>query len=590
MTVLDWGFRADLLKHPGARLWRVYLLVILAAISLPALGQTALDDAARRAEQLQREEQLRQQQQFRNDRKSSRAPAQIEVTPAPSTPAAVPGSALCLPVKTIEFTGMTLLSAERLAPVLQRYQDRCLGVSEIEKLLGDLTSLYIQQGYVAARVYLPEQDLSTGRLLLQAVEGRVEGLFLEDGGRDSIRLGNVLPGAVGKPLNLRDIEQALDQINRLASNSARFELRPGQGAGDSVVAIVNEPQSRRWRPTLSYDDQGSVSTGRYQLGLNVSIDRPFGVNDFLSISHRGSMPREEDLKDSKSDVVSYVVPMGYWTASLNYSQSDYDSTIAVTSGATLHTYGDSTTSALRLDRMMYRNQSTRLTAYGNVMRKSSENFLEGARIGVSSRTLAVADLGGNLSTRVGTGVLGVDLSVSRGMSAFGALRDFPGQPQLQPRAQFRSYKLNTSYFLPFKAGASNLQFTTLFNGQYTPDVLFGSEQILIGNLYTVRGFLGNSLSGDTGFYVRNELGLELAPLSAPLLGRTALRPYLGLDYGYVDNRIAGIPSGGLAGAAAGVSASAQSVRAEIFHSHAVSRPDLMPSEGGITHFRLSLSF
>lgn len=558
---------------------------LLATSPLAATAQGPTPDeiqrAAQRAEQLQREEQLRQQQQFQSDRESARPPATIEVPQAQSD-TQLPADALCLPVQKVQLNGVTLLSADALAPVLQRYEQRCVGVAEIEKLLGELTLMYVQKGYIAARVYLPEQDLTTGTLQLQALEGVVEKLQLEDGGRSSIRFGNVLPFVVGKPLNLRDFEQALDQINRLQSNNARFDLRPGSKPGDSVVVITNEPR-RRWQPSLSYDNQGSESTGRYQLGANFSFDRPLGINDFISLTHRRSLPYDESRKASQSSSVSYVVPFGYSTFSLNYSDSSYYSALKATSGSDLLTSGDSNTGSLRADHLLFRNQSTRGGVYGTVTRKDSKNYLEGVLIGVSSRTLSVADVGANYSTSLGGGAVNVDVGYTRGLSILGATEDPSSLPATAPRAQYDAYKFGGGYQYPFAFGGLRWQFSSQLSGQYAPKPLYGSEQILIGGIYTVRGFLRNTLSGDSGYFVRNDLGVTV-----PVKFGSA-RPYIAFDYGDVSTHIAGVPEGDLAGAALGLAYNTKHLRADVFYAHDVIRPNSMPSEDGVANFRLSLS-
>ena len=45
---------------------------------------------------------------------------------------------------------------------MAEYSKRCLGVAEIEQLLGAVTREYIVDGYITTRVYLPPQDLTRG--------------------------------------------------------------------------------------------------------------------------------------------------------------------------------------------------------------------------------------------------------------------------------------------------------------------------------------------------------------------------------------------------------------------------------------------
>ena len=67
-------------------------------------------------------------------------------------------------------------------------------------------------------------------------------------------------------------------------------------------------------------------------------------------------------------------------------------------------------------------------------------------------------------------------------------------------------------------------------GQYSPDVLYGSEKISMGDEYTVRGYKGDSISGDKGYYVKNEFAYNL---NIPKIG--SISPYIGYDFGETWN-------------------------------------------------------
>ena len=56
------------------------------------------------------------------------------------------------------------------------------------------------------------------------------------------------------------------------------------------------------------------------------------------------------------------------------------------------------------------------------------------------------------------------------------------------------------------------------------------EKLSIGDEYTVRGYKGNSVSGDSGFYVKNEISYNI---SIPKVGN--ISPYIGYDFGRVWN-------------------------------------------------------
>lgn len=144
----------------------------------------------------------------------------------PATPTA-PVDSRCFPIKTIELKGADNLSATERERLIKPYIDKCLGVAQLNQLLKAVTDHYIDKGMVTSRAYLPQQDLSKGHLQVLVVEGKLEGLKGADDSKLSAReLAMAFPGKNGDLLNLREIEQAIDQLNRLPSNQAQMELAP----------------------------------------------------------------------------------------------------------------------------------------------------------------------------------------------------------------------------------------------------------------------------------------------------------------------------------------------------------------------------
>ncbi|MDD2840694.1 MAG: ShlB/FhaC/HecB family hemolysin secretion/activation protein, partial [Rickettsiales bacterium] len=57
-----------------------------------------------------------------------------------------------------------------------------------------------------------------------------------------------------------------------------------------------------------------------------------------------------------------------------------------------------------------------------------------------------------------------------------------------------------------------LNYTLTFNTQYSWNTLYGTDQFSIGGEWTVRGFKENTISGDNGYSIRNDLRVNLQKL------------------------------------------------------------------------------
>lgn len=563
--------------------WLVFALV--AGSQAWAQSATDLEAARRQSEAVQRQ----QQEQLRRDQEAAqppdKGPGGIDTRKLlPKLDASKAGTK-CRGISEIVINGAPHLTASLRQKISKTYVGGCLGTTEIVEILGEITRDYVLRGYVSTRAYLPTQDLSGGKLELLVVEGMIETLRVDGGPQRGISPGNTFPAKPGDLLNLRDLEQGIDQINRLSSNKATLDIQPGSQPGLSEVIIRNDP-GPLYHAVSTADNQGSAATGRHQLGATLSLDSLLGLTEFISFTRRVSVPNTSQQHATSNSLI-VGVPFGYSTLSYNASRSRYASTVQAPSGRDLHTAGDSSSNTLALDRVVYRDQANRATITGAFTHKKTRNFLEGQLLGVSSRTLSVLDLDGGVTTRLGQGALSMTLGWAQGLTAGGALRDIDGLPDSAPRAQFKKIKYTASYSLPWRWLDSDWTLSSQLTGQVARTTLFGSEQISIGGIYSVRGHEKNALSGDSGYFLRNELSVR-APVS---LAETQLplRLFVGLDAGAGRNRAPDVPQGSLAGSAFGATLGWKAVSAELFATCPLAVPSAMERESCQTWFRLNVS-
>ena len=365
--------------------------------------------------------------------------------------------------KQITINGAPNLPAAERQRIADEFGDRCTDVGDIERILAEITRNYIARGFITTRAYLPPQDLSAGHLEILVIEGVVGKILIDDGNANSISIGNVFPGVEHGILDLRALEQGIDQINRLASNNAQLDIQPGEAPGESTVVVHNQARSPL-HLSVSNDNQGSEPTGRNQTGVTFGADNLLNFDKFFSVTHREATPGYPASKYSASDSFNLSIPYGYWTLSLGNSRSRYVSMISVPSGLALVSSGNSKTNNLRLDRVVYRDQSTRALLAATVTTKQSRNYLDDQLLLVSSRELTVLDLDGNLSTGFMGGALSLDLGYAQGLAAMGALRDAANLPDWAPRAQFSKYKMGFNYSLPFRVFGKDAAFTSQLSG------------------------------------------------------------------------------------------------------------------------------
>lgn len=503
---------------------------------------------------------------------------------APSAPA-TPADTRCFPIKTIQLKGADSLSIRERDARLEPFVGQCLGVAQLNGVLKAITDHYLAKGLVTTRAYLPQQDLSQGTLEVLVVEGKLESLKGEaSSGLSERELAMAFPGREGQELNLREIEQLLDQLNRLPSNQAQMELAPGNAVGGSTVLVKNTPQ-KPWRASLARHNDGQKSTGEQQWGVGLDWDSPLGLADQLNL--RGGHDAISDhLKASKNGMLAYSLPWGWWTFTYSYSQSEYRS-IAQASGIDFRQTGDSQNHQLRAERVIHRDALSKTSLNAGLGYLRTNNYVEDSKLALSSNRLSEAQFGINHGRRVGSAFVNIDLGMQQGTGAFDAQGDGRPGPG-EPDARYRKYTGTISYLQPFELWGEKLNFTSLATGQRSEDTLYSPQRMSLGGSSSVRGYKDQFLSGDSGGYWRNELRLS-RPVTFDWL-RPVFAEYgtaVGYDQGVIRNdHYNGDEHGRLSSNSFEFFARGQHMAASVTFAHSLERPGGVIEREAPVYFRM----
>ena len=564
--------------HLPMRFYFSFLLVGLAGVNfaVAAPGPTPGDQDLIR----ERQERLLEEQRRRLEELQDLPGKQI----SPTAPAQAADSR-CFPVKDIEIKGADSLSSRERESVLKPYTGQCLGVSQLNELLKSITNRYIDRGLVTSRAYLPQQDMSQGRLQVLVVEGTLESLKGADNSTLSGReLAMTFPGQAGSQLDLREIEQAIDQLNRLPSNRAQMELAPGSEVGGSTVVVKNNPQ-KPWRVGLSRTNDGQKSTGEQQWGTGFEWDSPFGLADQL-VLRGGHDAISDHQRTSKNAMFHYNLPWGWWNFSYTYSQSDYRS-LAQGNGHDYKQRGDSANHQLRAERVIHRDALSKTSLNAGLAHVRSNNYVEDARLQNSSHRLSEFQVGINHGRRIASAFVNLDVGMQNGIGAFDAQGNHDPKPGL-PDARYRKYTATLSYLQPFKLWGESFSFTSLATGQRSEDVLFSPQRMSLGGSASVRGYKDQQLSGDSGGYWRNDLRWS-RPVRLEWL-RPVFTDYgtsLGYDQGVIRHgRYNREVHGRVSSNSLELFARGRNLSASVTFAHSLERPDLLTEREAPIYFRM----
>ena len=199
-----------------------------------------------------------------------------------------------------------------LGNLLRRFWLESQGVQGINLVQKRLQNAIMARGYVTTRVVVENQNIASGVLSFHPIGGRLAQVVVPESARGHIHAAAALPAGPGDLLNLRDVEQALENLQRVPTVQADLQIAPGQEAGLSDLQL-NWTQDRRWRLGVSLDDAGSDSTGKFQGTTTASADNLLGLSDLAYVSFTRGLGGGEgpSPKGSQALAAHYSVPWGY---------------------------------------------------------------------------------------------------------------------------------------------------------------------------------------------------------------------------------------------------------------------------------------
>jgi hemolysin activation/secretion protein len=451
----------------------------------------------------------------------------------------------------IIIQGNTVLSKKELQKHTLKYQGTSIDQNEIAHLIKTLTTLYLNKGYITSRAYIQPQNLASGTLTISILEGKVSQI-ITDTPNDTARLAMAFPKIKGKVLNIHTIDQGLDQLNRNQSRHYTMTLAPDETLlGASIINLTHSSASP-YQVQLSYDN--IKKTQFYPRQIVAAKEDILTISDTWQVA----FSQESGQFDSQNQSVnvSLSFPYRWLTLSTSHTQFDYSQLINGQSRNFLSS-GSTKTSTLGIDWTLYRNKSSKLSLTTDLTIRDTTSYIEDTKSDAGSRTLSTLALGIQAESRNRFGLWTLSTTAFRGLSSFGATQDTITESGY-PRAQFQRYKATLSGYTPLSLYKVPLTYRLTCDYQYSPHTLFGSEQIAIGDEYSVRGYKFGAIQGDTGGYIKQDLSLPLSSiLPTHTLRQAALRTNLtlstGLDAGFT-HRTSTIDDNYVIGALIGLSA------------------------------------
>ena len=468
-----------------------------------------------------------------------------------------------------------------LRHIARDYEGRELSLKEINEAVGKMNRELMERGFSTSRVVIPEQNLSSGEFRLVLQIGRIHAVRFAEGS-DTLYTYNLFPFREGDVLNVRDIEQGLEQAKRLPSQDITVKLLPAQEPQMTDV-LLTVTRGKNVYGTISLDDSGLKDTGKLQLYGNVGVDQIFQRNDILRVGMNLDGAQDGYAKGTRGHNISYTIPYGAHTFTLSYQRSKYHQTVE-SRPYDFISAGDTNISTFSWDYVLHRSSSMKTSMDIRLKKRNSHSFINDVELPIQAMHQTSLEVGYAERLYIDQDTLYFRIAHRFGLGWLGAQEEktYPDAP----KTRYRLWLFDMDYIHPFTFGHRPATFTTSLHGQWTMNEqrLYGVDMISMGGRYTVRGFDGETtLMGTNGWYLRNEFATKFPKQKAEL--------YLGLDVGAVYGYGADLYNGHvLAGAALGVRGTVNDISYDVFAAAPIEKPEGFHTPDVTCGFSLGVRF
>ena len=405
-------------------------------------------------------------------------------------------------LKQVRFTGNESVSTDDLNAVVESYLGREVSLANLQEIAQKVKRFYRKQGFIAAFVYVPPQNITDGMVEIAVAEGKVGTVeitnnrwFSEKALRKLARL------TLGNVLFFTDLKRSLDLVNKHPDVKARAVLKPGQEKATTDVELIIEEQFPV-HFTVDVNNLGTDNTGKTRTGFALTHTNLLGLLDQLSTRFQIGSRSWAVGADYNLPINSYGTVLG-----LSYSHSSVDvggpfEALDLEGRASTYSiYVDQPFRPLGKYEMPYGMDWTSSLRVGFDF-KDIENESLGSIVGEDDLRILNLQLNNEIQDKWGKTFL--PQSFHFGFSSFlGANRkNDPNASRAGSTSQFSIYRGSAIRYNRLPWG---MMLALRSSWQLSNDRLPPSEQLRLGGAFSVRGYPEGDYLADYGGFLSTEL-------------------------------------------------------------------------------------
>ena len=421
-------------------------------------------------------------------------------------------------VNSIDVDPSEILSSEELQGVVSKYAGKNLFITDIQQMVDEINNLYAEKGFVTAKAYLPEQEVSNGYIHIGLIESRIGKVSIQDNRwtRSKYILDRI-PDKSGELFDIVKLEKDVLDFNRYNEGvKLSANLKAGEAEGTTDIELSAD-ESFPFHIMGIMDNMGRRSTGSLRGGPMLVADSLFHNRDKMSLGVYLS-------GGAQSPFFDYNIPVNRHDGRIGFS---YSSTFAKVKWGAYTPLGIRSRSylySLYYTQPIVRKAGFELKGYGSLNYKRSWSTmdilpLELRWLGTTKDQVTSIDAGFNLRKDTKRGIWYLNQDAAMAIPIFDSKSSY---------FKYSGGMLRLHDFSHGVIGQLQTNYQIIPNSKDIPYL----DQFQTGGMQTVRGYSEGILLGKNGYVTKAELMF-------PLLPRQITSPRSGEKIPFIGNYIKG---------------------------------------------------
>ena len=406
-------------------------------------------------------------------------------------------------LRSLTISGATVYPPESFLPLADHMTGQQSSVAELYRFAARITARYRADGYILARAILPAQDITSGHVTLEIIEGRLEDIQLTGpaGVATNARLNAIshkIP--METPLRAPELEAALLTLTDTPGLTATSTLVAGEAPGTSrlIINVAEETPSA----TVGLSNWGTRYLGPWQTEADLTLP-----NTVASLGNGHDMLQARliqatDLSDLTYADATYTTAVGPWGTQLE-GRAAYSTSAPGYVLEALEIESEATELALTLRQPLTRSRTFSANIYGTLAAKNADTLAMDSPLSTDKLRLLRAGVNLAGADRLG-GINDVNVELTHGLDIWNATT-------LSDQAKSRLRGHGTG-FTKAKIDVSRLQnlgptwnLLLAGSGQFASHALLAGEEFGVGGETYGRGYDTSEIIGDHGVELKAEL-------------------------------------------------------------------------------------